>query len=128
MMFIAPMRPTAVADVTAVNPCSIACGMRCVPTRPFEVYPQMKKLPARSQKSRFRMATLSGVRRASAARSSAETVAPSPNGRAPTSAGLSRMKRSTGTLIATAANISKAMPERQPSLVVSCIIVGTKIS
>ena len=88
----------------------------------------MKKLPARSQKSRVRMAVASGVPRASSARSAAERVAPSPYGRAPTSCGRSRMNRSTGTATATHATIIRVRPARQPSLTVSAIIEGTKMS
>lgn len=65
-IFIEPSKATALAAMTVVNPCSTAWGMRCVPTRPFDVYPQMKKLPARSQKSRVRIAAGSGVQRRAA--------------------------------------------------------------
>src|SRR2546423_357449 len=95
-MFIEPRRATALAAVTSVKPCSTAWGMRCVPTRPLDVYPHTKKLPARSQKSRVRVASRSDVVRRSSVRSAAVTIVASPNGTARTCSGRSRMKMATG--------------------------------
>src|SRR5437868_246262 len=60
-MFIEPRSATALAAVTSVKPCSIACGMRCVPTSPFEVYPQTKKLPAMRHRGAEHAADRSGA-------------------------------------------------------------------
>src|SRR5207245_327525 len=48
-MFMAPMRPRAWAACISEKPCSVAWGTRWVSTRPLDVYPQTKKVAARSQ-------------------------------------------------------------------------------
>jgi hypothetical protein len=45
-----PTVASKLAAVTSGIPWSIAAGIRCVPMRPLVEAPQMKKLPARSQK------------------------------------------------------------------------------
>src|SRR5713226_3583867 len=48
--FNPPITPTRVAAVTCGIPWSISCGIKCVPISPLAVPPQIKKLPASSQK------------------------------------------------------------------------------
>ena len=49
-----PITASRLAAVTSAMPWSMEAGIRCVPMRPLVDAPQMKKLPARSQKSRER--------------------------------------------------------------------------
>ena len=49
-----PTKARSPAAVTSDMPWSIDAGIRCVPINPLVVAPQMKKLPASSQKSRDR--------------------------------------------------------------------------
>ena len=59
-----PITASKPAAVTCGMPWSCAAGMKCDCTAPFVVHPQMKNVPARSQKSRTWIAwrrTLNGV-------------------------------------------------------------------
>ena len=91
---------------------------------PFDVYPQMKKLPASSQKSPVRIARRSGVDRVSDAFSSSLSTSCSPNARSPTSSGLSRMKTATGINTRTEIAMSSSIAARQPMFTVSDAIAG----
>jgi hypothetical protein len=85
-----PMSASRPAAVTWVMPWSWAAGMRCVETSPFVVAPQMKKLPASSQKVGERQASRSpftAARKGLLGRSGTGTSTAEPSGRRPICAG-----------------------------------------
>jgi hypothetical protein len=109
------------------------CGMKWTPTMPFEVAPQMKKLPDKSQKTGLCMARENAPRPgpsatavpSSGARLSCAAGTPcSPRGRRPTLLGSSRMSKSTGTKTASAAR-ARVTPPFSRSAPISKICAST---
>src|SRR5688500_7870750 len=121
-----PMTASAPDAATAVNPWSTACGMKCWPTRPLDVAPQMKNVPARNQQSDVR--TARRITPGSPGR--VGTIAPSvtPSGRTPTSAGSSRTHRRTGTIRTSARTPRTTAPNRQPTVTANAVNSGKKMS
>src|ERR1700694_859946 len=117
-----PITASRLAAVTSAIPWSIEAGVRWVPIRPLVEAPQMKKLPARSQKSRERTPSLrprnaltiglpvvSGTLSASVA----------PYARSPRSLGRLRRNIATTGMTASAASPTEIAATRQPR---SCAI------
>src|SRR5437879_6154484 len=121
MMSNTPIRASMLAASTSGMPWSIEAGMRCVPTRPLVVAPQMKKLAASSQKVLLR----APVRRPSSAApngffagAGVSSTSPAPYAVSPTSRGLSLISTATtGTAEAVASHErggeGAAEPEQQ---------------
>ena len=121
-----PMTASAVEAATAVNPWSTACGMKCCPTSPLEVAPQMKNVPARNQKSDVRTARRMTPRSGGGVWTTSPSATPS--GRVPTSAGSSRTRARTGRTRAIESTASTIAPRRHPVVTASAVSSGKKIS
>ena len=126
-MLKAPMIPRASAAWVAKNPCSVACGMRWVRTRPELVYPHTQKLPARSQNGAVPAASRRLVRSAVCwATVTGTAPSPAPNGRRPMSRGSFRMSpRIRGSIPARNATPMTTKATRHPQLSVSHMARGT---
>ncbi len=124
-----PTSASRLAAVVTGMPWSCAAGMKCVPTRPAVVAPQIANDPASSQNALLRAASRSTrSERASALPSvtGAGGASVAPYGNRPRSAGRSRISSSTGTATTVDASETTTTAVRQPCCSTSRASSGMK--